>query len=111
MITACLRRIVSGLAFATLVVALTACVGMPTETHSVADMRAGISFKAASSAQSARVLVDGLDVGAVGDYLDGQARVRVRSGTHIVRVLSGNQILLDEKVYLGDGVNRSFLIQ
>jgi hypothetical protein len=91
---------------------LTACVGMPTEKHSVSDMRPGISFKTESAAQQqARVLIDGLDVGAVRDYLEGDALVRVTPGTHLIRVVSGGQVALDEKVYLGDGVSRSFILK
>ena len=88
------------------------CTQMPTEKQSVSDMRPQISFKAADTQHhSARVFVDGLDMGALSTYLEGIAALRIVSGTHQVRVMHGSQVLLDEKFYAGDGVNRTFIIQ
>lgn len=88
------------------------CTQMPTEKQSISDMRPQISFKAEGGrAQSARVLVDGLDMGMVSDFIEGQAAVRVQTGTHIVSVTSGGNVLLEERVYLGDGVSRSFIVK
>lgn len=88
------------------------CTQMPTEKQSVSDMRPQISFKA-SNAQlyGARVVIDGLDMGNVGLYLDGASALRIVAGTHQLRVMQGTQVLLDEKFYAGDGVNRSFIIK
>jgi hypothetical protein len=88
------------------------CTQMPTEKQGVSDIRPQISFKATDTQQhAARVIVDGLDMGSLGAYLEGIAALRIISGTHQVRVVLGNQVLLDEKFYAGDGVNRTFLIQ
>jgi hypothetical protein len=88
------------------------CTQMPTEKQGVSDIRPQISFKVTDKQQhAARVTVDGLDMGSLGAYLDGIAALRIISGTHQVRVVLGNQVLLDEKFYAGDGVNRTFLIQ
>ena len=88
------------------------CTQLPTEKQQVSDMRPQISFKAQSeSVQTARVLVDGLDMGSVGDFLDGIAAVRVLSGMHKVTVAASTGVLLDERVYLGDGVSRSFIVK
>jgi hypothetical protein len=88
------------------------CTQMPTEKQGVSDIRPQISFKATDTQQhAARVIVDGLDMGSLGAYLEGIAALRIVSGTHQVRVVLGNQVLLDEKFYAGDGVNRTFLIQ
>ncbi|MGH6803059.1 MAG: hypothetical protein ACREC3_06800 [Methyloceanibacter sp.] len=88
------------------------CVQMPTEKQSVSDMRPQIAFKAEGErARGARVFVDGLDMGVVADYIDGMAAVRVLSGTHSLQVRSGGDVLLDEKVYLGDGVSRTFIVR
>ncbi|ARU30340.1 hypothetical protein CAP31_00710 [Sulfuriferula sp. AH1] len=88
------------------------CTQMPTEKQSVSDMRPQISFKAdGNRAQSSRVIVDGLDMGVVSDFIDGKSAVRVLPGTHIVSVISDTGVLLTEKVYLGDGVSRSFIVK
>ena len=91
---------------------LTGCTQLPTEKQSVSDMRPQISFKVQSeSVQVARVLVDGLDLGSVGDFLDGIAALRVLSGMHKLTVTAGTAVLLEERVYLGDGVSRSFILK
>lgn len=88
------------------------CTQMPTEKQGVSDIRPQISFKAADKqAHAARVLIDGLDMGAIGTYLEGVAALRIVSGTHQLRVIHGTQILLDDKFYAGDGVHRTFIIQ
>lgn len=88
------------------------CTQMPTEKQNISDMRPQISFKAEGDrALGSRILVDGLDMGMVSDFIDGKAAVRVLPGTHIVSVTLGSSVLLEEKVYLGDGVNRTFIVK
>lgn len=88
------------------------CTQMPTEKQNISDMRPQISFKAEGErSYGSRVLVDGLDMGMVSDFIDGKAAVRVLPGTHIVSVISGGSVLLEEKIYLGDGVSRSFIVK
>lgn len=100
------------LAFALPLALLEGCTQMPTEKQSVSDMRPQISFKVADAQRySARILIDGLDMGVLGTYLEGSAALRIVSGTHQLRVLQGTQVLLEEKFYAGDGVNRTFNIQ
>jgi hypothetical protein len=91
---------------------LPGCTQMPTEKQSVSDMRPQISFKAIDAQRHvARVVIDGLDMGALGAYLDGTAALRIVPGTHVLRVVQGTQVLLTEKFYLGEGVNHTFTIQ
>ncbi len=95
-------------------VSITACVQYPTERSGVSDMRPQISFRfdaADARLGDARVLVDGLDSGRVGDFVEGRSSLRVLSGAHVVRVVSGSAVLLDERVYVGDGVARPFIIK
>lgn len=88
------------------------CTQMPTEKQNISDMRPQISFKVEGErTQNSRVLVDGLDMGMVSDFIDGKAAVRVLPGIHIVSVTSSGSVLLEEKVYLGDGVSRSFIVK
>ncbi|MDP2450488.1 MAG: hypothetical protein Q8M93_23720 [Polaromonas sp.] len=90
--------------------ALGACTQMPTEKQGISDMRPQISFKAPDErVRSARVIVDGLDMGPVGNYVEGSSALRVLPGTHVLIVSLGGQVLLEEKFYVGDGVSRTFV--
>lgn len=91
---------------------LAGCTQMPTEKQGISDLRPQISFKLnGDEALSARVFLDGLDVGQVGDYVDGQRALRILSGNHTLRVIASSQVLLEERFYIGDGVSRSFLVK
>jgi hypothetical protein len=99
---------------ASLFALLAACVQYPTERQSVVDQRPQISFRFdANDARinDARVLVDGLDSGRVADFADGRGALRVIPGTHVVKVVIGASVILDERVYLGDGVSRPFVVK
>jgi hypothetical protein len=88
------------------------CTQMPTEKQGVSDMRPQISFKTDDAKlHGARVLLDGLDMGAVGDYADGAATLRILPGTHLLQIAASNGIVLEEKFYLGDGANRAFILK
>lgn len=87
------------------------CTQLPTENRNVSDMRPQISFKVANETKkAANVLVDGLAMGSVGNYLEGIAALRILPGTHVLTIVLGNQIILEEKFYAGDGVTRSFVL-
>jgi hypothetical protein len=93
---------------------LSGCVQYPTERQGVSDMRPQMSFRfnpADPRMNDARVIVNGLDTGRMADYADGKGALRVLPGTHTVRVVSGNDVLLDERAYLGDGVARPFIVK
>jgi hypothetical protein len=91
---------------------LSACVQMPTEKSGISDLRPQISFNVVDEGLlRARVAVDGVDVGSVSDYPANAATLRILPGNHRIVVSSESGILLDEKVYTGDGVNRVFLIK
>ncbi len=91
---------------------LQGCTQMPTEKQGVVDLRPGISFRVANANHhAARVSVDGLDMGMAGSFLDGQAALRIEPGSHQLRVTLGGQVLLEERFYVGEGVNRAFSIK
>lgn len=93
------------------------CLGMAGCTQMPGENRRGgyascSSFRVEAEGNlSARVLVDGMDSEPSPDYLAGQSALRILPGNHHIQVVSGGSILLDEKTYIGDGVNRSFLIK
>jgi hypothetical protein len=93
--------------------ALVGCVQYPTEKASIVDMRPQVSFVIAedSPLRQAKVYVNGLDVGKAGDYLDGKAAVRILPGANVIKVVDGSRTVLEERVYLSDGVARSFSLK
>ena len=108
------RTFITGYLLSCIFAALSGCVQYPMERQSVVDQRPQISFRfdpADARMNEARVLVNGLDSGRLGDFLDGKGSLRVLSGTHGVKVISGSDVLLDERVYLGDGVARPFIVK
>ena len=108
------KKLVSACLLAMAFTALVGCVQYPTERQSVVDLRPQISFRfdpADMRMAQARVLVNGLDSGRMADFRDGMGSLRVLSGTHIVQVLSGSEVLLNERAYVGDGVARPFTVR
>jgi hypothetical protein len=92
-------------------VSISGCVQFPTEKASIIDLRPQISFRLADdSIRPARVLIDGIDVGATADFLDGIAALRVLPGTHVLKVTFMGTTLMNEQFYLGDGVQRTFTV-
>ena len=94
--------------------ALAACVQFPTEKASVVDLRPQVSFRVAAedgSLQSARVHVNGLDVGTVGEFVEGKAALRVLPGNNVIRVVDGSRTVFDQQIYLGDGVGRTLVVK
>jgi hypothetical protein len=90
------------------------CVQYPTEKQQVVDQRPQLSFvvdDANTAASSARVFVDGLEVGTVGNFVQGRAALRVLPGAHVVRVESANGVLLEQRIYLADGVSQALIVK
>ena len=88
------------------------CIQMPTEKQGVADVRPQLSFQLASAGMaSAVVTVDGLAMGEAGRYVAGVASLRVLSGTHALEVTHGGRSVLSERIYVADGVNKTFVLK
>jgi hypothetical protein len=88
---------------------------MPSEKQAVVDLRAQLSFRVTNAAldpASLRLSVDGLDMGPVSSYLEGQQSLRVLPGNHLVRVVfsSGGQLVFEERLFIGEGVSKVLLI-
>ena len=91
---------------------LSACTQMPTEKQSISDIRPQVSFRIADErARNARVIVNGLDMGPVANYIEGTAALRLLSGSHILALVSEGNVIFEEKFYSGDGVNRTFIVK
>jgi hypothetical protein len=88
-------------------------IQLPTEKQEVADLRPQLSFTLADPADKPgiyRVNVDGLDMGSVEKYLSGQNGLKVLSGTHVVKVEGRGRVVVEERLYLGDGATRNIVI-
>lgn len=91
---------------------LSACTQLPTEKQGISDMRPQISFQILSEElRAARVQVDGLDMGPVGDFREGVASLRILPGSHQISVSLNGRVMLDERLYVGSGVNRTLLVK
>lgn len=94
------------------VMLVSACTQMPTEKQNVRDMRPQLSFKILDDRLlDAKIYVDGLDMGSIGEFREGVASLRILSGSHQIRINTNDLILIEEKLYLGDGVNRTILVK
>jgi len=91
---------------------ISGCVQMPTEKAGIADLRPQISFQLVDDSVSpARVVVDGIDMGTTADYQAGIAALRLLPGSHLLKVTFMGATLMEEKFYVGDGVQRTFTIK
>lgn len=106
-----MKKILYAATLALLFQVFAGCVQMPTEKQGVSDMRPQISFVAEDQHKDARVLINRVDVGRVGDFLDGVAALRVLPGSHLLTVVSANSVVLEERFYVADGVARSFVLR
>lgn len=88
------------------------CSQIPTEKQSAVDLRPQISFRIADeNLSSARVVVDGLDMGPVSEYLENQASLKLLPGKHIVSLYLHDRIAYQETVYVGHGNSRTVIVQ
>lgn len=92
--------------------ALVGCVQMPTESQGAVDQRPRIGFTVASDMDSstARVVVDGLDMGPLSRYQDAMGSLPLLPGSHLIQVRDKGRILFQETVYLADGARRSLVV-
>jgi hypothetical protein len=91
---------------------LAGCVQMPTESQGAVDMRPRIEFKVAPAVvgSSARIVVDGLDLGPLSSYRDGAGSLPLLPGTHLIQVQDKGRILFQERLYLADGARRQLTV-
>ena len=60
---------------------------------------------------SARVLLNGTDVGALGEFAFGTGALRVSAGTHRISVTFFDRVLLDQTVTVADGERRMLSVR
>jgi hypothetical protein len=92
---------------------LASCVQMPTEKHQAVDLRPQLAFlvdNPGMDPMALDVIIDGAPVGLVATYLAGQQAVRVLPGTHVIRIVRGSTVILEEQMYLGDGITKTIRV-
>ena len=88
------------------------CTQMPTEKQGVADMRPQIAFRYERPEMAqALVSVNGIDMGSVATYRDSVASLKLVPGTHHLQVKLSGALVLDERFYIADGVNKTFVLK
>ncbi len=91
---------------------LSACTQMPTEKQGVADMRPQIAFRYERPEMApAQVSVNGINMGSVATYRDSVASLKLVPGTHHLQVTLAGTLVLDERFYIADGVNKTFVLK
>lgn len=101
---------VTGMAIAATL--LSACTQMPTEKQGVADMRPQIAFRYERPEMAqAMVSVNGISMGSVATYRDSVASLKLVPGTHHLQVTLSGMPVLDERFYIADGVNKTFVLK
>ena len=90
---------------------VSSCVQYPTESSQVSDLRPTISFQHGETEGSARVILDGVDVGSVGDFAAGRSALKILPGSHVLTVRSSGKVLLEERFYIADGVHKNFSLR
>lgn len=93
------------------VVMLAACAQSATKMTTTVDDRPRIAFALpeGTSAQGYRVIIDGIEYGAMSQYLAGTrsaSAVRVVTGRHLVEVWYNNQRKLNREIFLSEGDTR-----
>jgi hypothetical protein len=91
--------------------ALGACSQLPTQASGMVDARPQISFTATTERViNAKIILDGIDMGQVGSYLEGAASLRIDTGTHMLIVASDNRLIYHQSFYAGKGDSRTFTV-
>ena len=106
-----IKRMIGCFALILGTLSVTGCIQMPTESSQAVDNRPTLMFKSSSrSVNDYQVMVDGLTVGTVGDYQDGEDALRVLSGSHIITITDEGNTILEQKIYLGDGTSKTIVV-
>ena len=106
------RKFLSIAALVFLSMQFSACSQIPTDKQSAVDLRPQISFRPVNeNTADGRVFVDGLDVGAVNEYLENQSALKVLPGKHVVTIVSRDRTVYQETIYVGHGISRTIIVQ
>lgn len=108
-----MKRIAILIVLGLLSVATVACIQLPTEKQTSVDLRPQIAFRLTNPSldgQQLQVFVDGLPMGVVANYLADQQALRVLSGTHELKIMQAGRVVLQERLYVGDGMTKIIVV-
>lgn len=94
---------------AVLLAALAGCTQYPTETTQVVDDRPRLTFepiRLAGKPAEYNIIIDGVDYGALSNYLAGKTALPIVSGRHFIEVRRAGQTIHSEQVVLGENSTR-----
>jgi hypothetical protein len=83
--------------FLALVLALCSCT-MPTTAVRTVDDRPTLAFKGAP--EGALLYIDGLNMGAAGQFNGEPQVLTIEPGTHTVRVTLNNQVIYEQRIFV-----------
>ncbi|MCC5856482.1 MAG: hypothetical protein JJU10_12495 [Idiomarina sp.] len=91
-----------------LVGSLASCAKEPTRHQSISDNRPQVMFEVRErmSAHEYTIYIDNLRMGTADQYQSGENALRILSGTHILRIERGGQLITEQRIYLTDGTTK-----
>lgn len=94
-------------------VVTTACIQLPTEKQSSVDLRPQMAFRLTNptlDGHQLQVVVDDLPMGVVANFLADQQALRVLPGTHELKIMHGGRVVLQERLYIGEGMTKIIVV-
>jgi hypothetical protein len=96
------------------VLSIGACSPLPlqaTQAPGPADQRPQISFKATTErVLNAKIILDGVDRGEVGSYLEGATSLLIDTGAHMLIVAANNRLIYQQSFDADKGYHRVFTV-
>lgn len=89
---------------------ITACSTTQPEvvSHSV-DTRGSIAFEAKAN-DDVDIYLDGKFIGQAEDFLVNEKQLKVNQGSHKIVVIDGDDVIYQEKIFIGNGVNKVIVL-
>lgn len=108
-----MKRIANLIFLSILSVTTAACIQLPTATQTSVDLRPQLAFRLSNPSLDGNqllVFVDGLNMGVVANYLVDRQALRVLSGTHELKIMQADRVVLQERLYIGDGMMKIIVV-
>ncbi len=98
------------LALSFLVLFMAACSSKQPEVISNSvDTRGSIAFEAKNN-DDVDIYLDGKYIGQAEDFLVKENQLKLNQGSHKIVVLDGKDVIYQEKIFIGSGVNKVIVL-